>query len=544
MAGYDYFVYTPLQKILTPLVSLVPRYLGRSDKYPIFTANIVTVGRTFLIVPVAWFLKYDKNELAFLCVLFHDFLDHLDGIVAKVHSTKYPGHDDPLLGGLLDALCDKIVNVFCLWTIIQSVNFEAASFGQSLGFLAICYGVCAYETVIGIVRVQDYFNAKFKRDLKSEDAEKKKDMESSSSSEAAKENKQHLITTTSSTTMEGKLKEKLESTGIALLCMSASSKNSSPIINPYGIVGLICLLLSLRMAHKSLKSLKLKSLRNAVVATTTTTTKPNQEKHARKHSADNLLHFINSNNETTTTNEEIHHPNFEHTSMKMVNFVNDEIEVESSETYSYKKKRSLYLEDQTTQAAQNEAAATAAFLLPVSRHRTNKTTQQPPHHSSAAYFSSSDVESDTRVDKVYTIGCFDLFHQGHVNLIQRMRKYGKKIIVGVHDSRSIYQLKSRVPIDSTEKRMLNVKTVADEVFCIADTDPSNFMTCIVNLRKNETGMFVRGDDMPNFPSRNVVEKLMPIKLLTYTAGVSSTQIRKEQFSHIAPNDISYMERNE
>jgi hypothetical protein len=37
---------------------------------------------------------------------------------------------------------------------------------------------------------------------------------------------------------------------------------------------------------------------------------------------------------------------------------------------------------------------------------------------------------------------------------------------------SIYKLKNRVPVDSTEKRMLNVKTYADEVFCIAGTDPS------------------------------------------------------------------------
>ena len=42
---------------------------------------------------------------------------------------------------------------------------------------------------------------------------------------------------------------------------------------------------------------------------------------------------------------------------------------------------------------------------------------------------------DNRVDKVYTVGCFDLFHHGHVMLINRMREIGKKVIVGVHDSR-------------------------------------------------------------------------------------------------------------
>ncbi len=31
------------------------------------------------------------------------------------------------------------------------------------------------------------------------------------------------------------------------------------------------------------------------------------------------------------------------------------------------------------------------------------------------------------VDKVYTIGCFDVFHPGHELLLKRMRSYGKKV---------------------------------------------------------------------------------------------------------------------
>lgn len=103
------------------------------------------------------------NGWAFLCIVFHDFLDHLDGIVAKVHKTKYPDMDDPLLGGFLDAFCDKIVNVISIWTIIQSTDFKLTTCVEFSFFLCICYGVCAYETIIGIVRVQDYFNAKIKR---------------------------------------------------------------------------------------------------------------------------------------------------------------------------------------------------------------------------------------------------------------------------------------------------------------------------------------------------------------------------------------------
>jgi cytidyltransferase-like protein len=183
------------------------------------------------------------------------------------------------------------------------------------------------------------------------------------------------------------------------------------------------------MAHKSL-TLKLMA-RNA---------KPKLKKES---SADNLLHLINSVKKACQNGDEIHHPKFEPTSMKMVNFLNDQIE-EETENYNYKKKRSMYLEDQQISKEI------------VSGHESRLRTKTVPNNLEFP-------EIDTRVDKVYTIGCFDLFHHGHVNLIQRMRKLGKKVVVGVHDSRSIYKLKNRVPVDSTEKRMLNVKTVADEV---------------------------------------------------------------------------------
>ena len=31
------------------------------------------------------------------------------------------------------------------------------------------------------------------------------------------------------------------------------------------------------------------------------------------------------------------------------------------------------------------------------------------------------------VDRVYTVGCFDLFHNGHIRLLQRMRSLGRQV---------------------------------------------------------------------------------------------------------------------
>jgi len=95
--------------------------------------------------------------------MFHDFLDHLDGIVAKIQRQTYPNHDDPILGGFLDAFCDKIVNVVSILTIIQQANFDKSSELEVALFILLSYAVIAYETLIGIIRVQDFFLAIFKR---------------------------------------------------------------------------------------------------------------------------------------------------------------------------------------------------------------------------------------------------------------------------------------------------------------------------------------------------------------------------------------------
>ncbi|KAJ8307666.1 hypothetical protein KUTeg_014780 [Tegillarca granosa] len=117
---------------------------------------------------------------AFLLVCLHDFLDHLDGIVAKVQKKIYGPVDDPLLGGFMDAFCDKekiddnrtcmpficyvrcpskIVNVISLWTILMVTNFSTMSLQGLVLYVMSCVIIITYEFVLGVVRVQDYFRA-------------------------------------------------------------------------------------------------------------------------------------------------------------------------------------------------------------------------------------------------------------------------------------------------------------------------------------------------------------------------------------------------
>ena len=43
---------------------------------------------------------------------------------------------------------------------------------------------------------------------------------------------------------------------------------------------------------------------------------------------------------------------------------------------------------------------------------------------------------------IFTIGCFDKFHKGHIKLLENMKIRGEKIIVGLHDNSSINKLKN------------------------------------------------------------------------------------------------------
>eukprot|EP01135_Chromosphaera_perkinsii_P010005 Nk52_evm40s1992 gene=Nk52_evmTU40s1992 len=154
---------------------------------------------------------------------------------------------------------------------------------------------------------------------------------------------------------------------------------------------------------------------------------------------------------------------------------------------------------------------------------------------------TSKARQFKKYDFVFSVGCFDLFHKGHVKLLRNMKKLGKKIVVGVHDSDSITKLKNRVPIDSTEKRVANVQNFADYVYVISGTDPTPFIKqsydiVIDNARsiskKQHKGRFssvyVRGDDMCNFPGRELVLRTLDtILFLPYTKGVSSTMLREQ-----------------
>lgn len=75
-------------------------------------------------------------------------------------------------------------------------------------------------------------------------------------------------------------------------------------------------------------------------------------------------------------------------------------------------------------------------------------------------------------DYIFTIGCFDKLHKGHIKLLESMKKKSKKIIVGLHDNNSISKIKNISDIDSYDNRKKNLEKYVYDVFMIDDVDPT------------------------------------------------------------------------
>src|SRR5690554_1854637 len=77
--------------------------------------------------------------------------------------------------------------------------------------------------------------------------------------------------------------------------------------------------------------------------------------------------------------------------------------------------------------------------------------------------SKISTEPDCRV---VTFGTYDVFHTGHLNLLERAKSLGDKLIVGISTDALNVSKKGRTPVFSQEERLRIVQALrcVDEVF--------------------------------------------------------------------------------
>lgn len=125
---------------------------------------------------------------------------------------------------------------------------------------------------------------------------------------------------------------------------------------------------------------------------------------------------------------------------------------------------------------------------------------------------------------VFTNGCFDLLHAGHIEYLSQAKKLGDILIVGLNSDSSVRKLKgSERPINSLEDRMqvLSALSAVDHVVAFDEDTPINLIKII------RPQVFVKGGDYKKnqLPEAPVVEKNNgQVIILPYIKNHSTTAI--------------------
>ncbi len=126
--------------------------------------------------------------------------------------------------------------------------------------------------------------------------------------------------------------------------------------------------------------------------------------------------------------------------------------------------------------------------------------------------------------KVITYGTFDLFHQGHLNLLKRAKELGDYLIVGVTTDHYDESRGKLNVIDSVLERVESVKrTGLADMIIIEDHEGQK----IEDIQKYGVDIFTVGSDWNGV--FDYLREFCEVVYLERTPDISSTQIRKDRF---------------
>ena len=125
---------------------------------------------------------------------------------------------------------------------------------------------------------------------------------------------------------------------------------------------------------------------------------------------------------------------------------------------------------------------------------------------------------------VFTNGCFDLLHIGHVRYLRAAREYGDLLVVGVNSDSSVRELKGKKrPLISAAERaelLANLEMV-DYVTIFSELTAEKTITCL------QPDVYVKGGDytVEELPEAEAVQDYGGrIELVPEIKGTSTTKI--------------------
>ena len=128
----------------------------------------------------------------------------------------------------------------------------------------------------------------------------------------------------------------------------------------------------------------------------------------------------------------------------------------------------------------------------------------------------------------YICGCFDLFHVGHLNILEKCYRECDRLVVGICDDNYIETYKKRKPIYSQEER----KRIVESLYCV-DMAVIVSLDEILNKKlvwdKIKFDVLFNGSDWigssRSIKAENDMKEIgVCVEYFQYTDGVSTTDI--------------------
>jgi glycerol-3-phosphate cytidylyltransferase len=121
--------------------------------------------------------------------------------------------------------------------------------------------------------------------------------------------------------------------------------------------------------------------------------------------------------------------------------------------------------------------------------------------------------------RVITFGTFDLFHIGHLNILERAKNQGDYLIVGVSSDQLNFSKKQKYPICSEENRLRIISALrfVDEVFVEDSLELKGEY-----IEKYEADILVMGDDWVG--KFDEYKRVCEVVYLDRTPSISTTKL--------------------
>lgn len=155
-------------------------------------------------------------------------------------------------------------------------------------------------------------------------------------------------------------------------------------------------------------------------------------------------------------------------------------------------------------------------------HCENKDNVNIPSNNKILYDYECDkiIELSKMKNIVFTNGCFDILHSGHIKCLQFCKKQGDILVVGLNSDDSIKKIKGpERPINNIDERstMLSLFDFIDYIIIFSEETPYNILKLLKPLK------MVKGSD---YKIENIVgsEFTNEVLLFNYIENKSSTSI--------------------